>query len=145
MQPSILFILFIGLIGGIAIGFQSPMASLISQRLGVWESIFIVHAGGAVGALIPMLVFGNKLTEWRSVPIYALGAGLFGLIVIFAMSFMIPKIGVAGALITLMAGQLLIGSLLDHFGLLGALQRPFDFTRAFGLSVVMLGVWLTVK
>ena len=144
MQP-IFFIILIGLIGGIAIGFQSPMASMISQRMGVWESIFIIHAGGAFGALIPMIVFGNRLTEWRSVPWYALAAGLFGLIVIFAMSYMIPRIGIAGALITLLAGQLLIGSLLDHFGLLGAMQRPFDFTRAFGLSIVMLGVWLTVK
>ena len=144
MQPIFLIIL-IGLIGGVAIGFQSPMSSLISQRMGVWESIFIIHAGGAVGALIPLLVFGNKLGQWRSVPWYTLVAGLFGIVVIFAMSYMIPRIGIAGALITLLAGQLLIGSLLDHFGLLGAMQRPFDFTRAFGLSIVMLGVWLTVK
>lgn len=144
-MQTLTFIILIGLIGGIAIGFQSPMASMISQRLGVMESVFIIHIGGAVGALIPMLIFGNKLTEWRSVPWYALVAGLFGLVVIYAMSFMIPRIGIAGALITLLAGQLLIGSLLDHFGLLGAIQRPFDFTRAFGLSIVMLGVWLTVK
>lgn len=144
MQP-IFFIILVGLIGGIAIGFQSPMASMISQRLGVLESVFIIHAGGAVGALIPMLIWGNKLTEWRSVPWFTLGAGLFGLVVIYAMSYMIPRIGIAGALITLLAGQLLIGSILDHFGLLGAMQRPFDFTRAFGLSIVMLGVWLTVK
>lgn len=144
MQP-IYFIIFIGLLGGIAIGFQSPMASVISQRLGVLESVFIVHVGGALGALIPMLIFGNRLTEWRSVPPFTLFAGLFGLVVIYAMSFMIPRIGVAGALITLLAGQLLVGSLLDHFGLLGAIHRPFDFTRAFGLSIVALGVWLTVK
>lgn len=144
MQPIFLIIL-IGLIGGVAIGFQSPMSSMISQRMGVWESIFIIHAGGAVGALIPLIVFGNKLGQWRSVPWYTLVAGLFGIVVIFAMSYMIPRIGIAGALITLLAGQLLVGSLLDHFGLLGAMQRPFDFTRAFGLSIVMLGVWLTVK
>jgi transporter family-2 protein len=144
MQP-IYFIILIGLLGGVAIGFQGPMSSMISQRLGVLESVFIIHAGGAVGALIPMLIFGNRLTEWRSVPSFTLFAGLFGLIVIYAMSFMIPRIGVTGALITLLAGQLLIGSLLDHFGLLGAMQRPFDLTRAFGLSIVMLGVWLTVK
>jgi transporter family-2 protein len=58
---------------------------------------------------------------------------------------MIPRIGVAAALITLLAGQLLVGSVLDHFGLLGAIPRPFDLTRGFGLAVVMLGVWLTVK
>lgn len=144
MRP-IFFIVLIGLIGGLAIGLQSPMASLISQRMGVMESIFIIHAGGAVAVLIPLLVFGSRLGQWRSVPWYTLGAGAFGLIVISSMSYMIPRIGIAGALITLLAGQLLVGSLLDHFGWLGVTQRIMDIPRLIGLGIVMLGVWLTVK
>lgn len=144
MQP-IFFIILVGLLGGMAIGVQSPMSSMISQRLGVMESIFIVHAGGALAVSIPLLVFGSRLGEWRSVPWYTLGAGVFGLMVIFSMSYMIPRIGVAGALITLLAGQLFVGSLLDHFGWLGAAQRVMDVPRMIGLGVVMLGVWLAVK
>lgn len=144
MQPVLLIIL-VGLVGGMAIGVQSPMSSMISQRLGMLESIFIVHAGGALVVLIPILVFGSRLREWRSVPWYTLGAGAFGLIVISSMSYMIPRIGIAGALITLLAGQLLVGSLLDHFGWLGVTQRVMDLPRVIGLVVVMAGVWLTVK
>lgn len=144
MQP-IFFIVLIGLVGGMAIGLQSPMASMLSQRMGVWESIFIVHAGGAAAALIPLLVFGGRLGDWRSVPWYALGAGAFGLVVISSMSYMIPRIGVAGALITLLAGQLFVGSILDHFGWMGVVQRAIDPPRIIGLGVVMLGVWLAVK
>ena len=144
MQPIFLIIL-IGLLGGMAIGVQSPMSSIISQRMGMMESVFIIHAGGALAALIPLLVFGSKLGEWRSVPWYTLAAGAFGLIVISAMGYMIPRIGVAGALITLLAGQLLVGSILDHFGWLGVAQRAIDLPRIIGLGVVMLGVWLTVK
>jgi len=144
MQPIFLIIL-VGLLGGMAIGVQSPMSSIISQRMGMMESVFIIHAGGALAALIPLFIFGSKLGEWRSVPWYTLVAGAFGLIVISAMGYMIPRIGVAGALITLLAGQLLVGSFLDHFGLLGATQRSVDLPRIIGLGVVMLGVWLTVK
>ena len=144
MQPIFLIIL-VGLLAGMAIGVQSPMSSIISQRLGMMESVFIIHAGGAIAALIPLLFFGSKLGEWRSVPWYTLVAGAFGLIVISAMGYMIPRIGVAGALITLLAGQLLVGSILDHFGWLGAAQRAIDLPRIIGLGVVMLGVWLTVK
>jgi transporter family-2 protein len=61
------------------------------------------------------------------------------------MSYMIPRIGVATALIILLAGQLFIGTILDHFGFLGADIRPLDFSRVFGLAIVMLGVWLSVK
>jgi transporter family-2 protein len=145
-MQSIFIIILIGLAGGIAVGIQAPFSSMISQRLGILESVFIVHLGGALVVLIPLLIYGGgKLNHWRTVPWYALGAGAFGLVVIFSMSYMIPRIGVAPALIILLSGQLLVGSVLDHFGLLGAVQRPIDLMRVIGLAVVFLGVWLSVK
>jgi len=144
-MESILFIILIGLAGGIAIGLQNPMASMITQRLGIFESVFIVHVGGAVIALIPILILGSKLSQWRSVPWYALGAGFFGLIVIGSVSYMIPRIGIAAAITTIVAGQLLVGLALDHFGLLGATVKPLELTRVIGIAVVLAGVWLTVK
>ena len=145
MEPVILIIL-IGLAGGAAVGLQSPLASMISQRLGTFESVFIVHIGGAIIALLPLLfVGGGKLSQWRSVPWYALGAGIFGLIVISAISYMIPRVGVAASITTIVAGQLLVGVVLDHFGLLGTSIRTLDATRIVGLAVVLVGVWLTVK
>ncbi len=145
MEPVILIIL-IGLAGGVAVGLQSPMASMISQRLGIFESVFIVHMGGAIIALLPLLfVGGGKLSQWRNVPWYTLTAGIFGLIVIGAISYMIPRVGVAASITTVVAGQLLVGMVLDHFGLLGAAERSLDFTRILGLAVVLVGVWLTVK
>jgi transporter family-2 protein len=145
-MESVILIILIGLAGGVAVGLQSPMASMISQRLGIFESVFIVHIGGAIIALLPLLfVGGGKLSQWRSVPWYALGAGIFGLIVIGAISYMIPRVGIAASITTIVAGQLLVGMTLDHFGLLGAAERSLDVTRIIGMIVVLAGVWLTVK
>ncbi|HEX9386152.1 MAG TPA: DMT family transporter [Anaerolineales bacterium] len=145
-MESILLIILIGLAGGIAVGLQGPLASMISQRLGIFESVFIIHIGGALIALFPLLLSsGGKLTQWKQLPWYTLIAGTFGLIVIGAISYMIPRVGVAAAIITVVAGQLLVSTILDHFGLLGAMGRPLDSTRAIGLAVVLMGVWLTVK
>lgn len=145
-MESILLIILIGLAGGVAVGIQSPLASMISQRLGLFESVLIVHLGGAVLALIPLLIYGGgKLGQWRSLPWYTLAAGVFGLIVIGAISYMIPRIGVAASITTIVAGQLLVGTILDHFGLLGAVEKPLDPARVIGLVVVLAGVWLTVK
>jgi len=145
MQP-IFEIILIGLIGGVAVGLQSPMASILTQKLGLFESVFIVHVGGAVIALIPLLYFGGgRLGQWRSVPWYVLGAGIFGLVVIGSISYMIPRVGIAAAITTIVAGQLLVGTILDQYGLLGSAGRSMDVTRAFGLAVVLVGVWLTVK
>lgn len=145
-MESILLIILIGLAGGVAVGIQSPLASMISQRLGLFESVFIVHLGGALVALLPLLIYsGGKLGQWKSLPWYALAAGVFGLIVIGSISYMIPRVGVAAAITTIVAGQLLVGTILDHFGLLGAMEKSLDVTRVIGLAVVLVGVWLTVK
>ncbi|MEW6240841.1 MAG: DMT family transporter [Chloroflexota bacterium] len=145
-MESLPLLVLIGLIGGIAVGLQSPLASLLTQRLGVFESVFIVHVGGALASLVPLLFLGGgKLSQWRSVPWYALGAGVFGLVVIAAISYTIPRVGVAAAITTIVAGQLLAGTLIDHFGLLGAAQRSLDPARLLGLVVLSVGVWLTVK
>jgi bacterial/archaeal transporter family-2 protein len=144
-MDSVLFIILVGLAGGVAVGLQSPMASMLTQRLGTLESVFIVHLGGAVVALLPMLLLGSRLVEWRNVPWYTLGAGAFGLVVIGAVSYMIPRVGVAASITTIVAGQLLVGVILDQFGWLGASVRVLDAPRILGLGVVLVGVWLTVK
>jgi transporter family-2 protein len=145
-MESILLIILIGLAGGVAVGLQAPMASMITQRLGTFESVFIVHLGGALIALLPLLFSGGgNLAGWKELPWYTLLAGVFGLVVIGAISYMIPRVGVAAAVITIVAGQMLVSTVLDHFGWLGGMGRPMDLTRATGLLVVLVGVWLTVK
>ena len=145
-MPTVLLVLLIGLVGGVAVGLQGPLSSLMSQRIGTMESIFIVHLGGAVAALLPLLAIGGgNLDHWRTVPWYALVAGVCGLAVIGAVSYTIPRVGVATTIILIVAGQLTIGAFLDHYGLLGAPVRLFDAGRIAGILVLSVGVWLMVR
>jgi transporter family-2 protein len=145
MQVLILLVI-IGLSGGVAVGLQSPLANLISVRPGVLESVFIVHLGGTIAAGIPLLVMtGGKLGDFRHLPWYALGAGILGLIVVSAISYTIPRLGLTTTVVLVVAGQLLVGLLIDHYGLLGTAIRPIDLSRLLGIVVVFLGVWLIVR
>jgi transporter family-2 protein len=145
-MQALIPIVLIGLISGVAVGLQSPLASMITQRLGMLESIFIIHIGGAILIAIPLIfIGGGSLGEWRSLPWYALAAGSMGLIVVAGVSFMIPRVGVATAITLIIAGQLVISSILDHYGLLGVEVRHINLQRIFGLIVVFAGAWLTVR
>ena len=145
-MQTVLLVILIGLVGGVAVGLQGPLSSLMSQRIGTMESIFIIHLGGAVAALLPLVAAGGgNLGHWRSVPWYALVAGAFGLVVIGAISYAIPRVGVATTIILIVAGQLTVGAMCDHFGLLGAALRPFDVWRMAGILVLSVGVWLMVR
>jgi len=145
-MQTLIPVILVGLLSGVAVGLQSPLASMITQRLGMLESIFIIHIGGTLVVLIPILFLrGGNLGNWRSLPWYALVAGTLGLIVVGGVSFMIPRVGVATAITLIIAGQLVISSMLDHYGLLGVHIRHIDLQRTLGLLIVFLGAWLTVR
>jgi len=145
-MQALIPIILVGLISGVAVGLQSPLASMITQRLGTLESIFIIHIGGALLIAIPLIFAGGgNLGNWRSLPWYALLAGSMGLIVVAGVSFMIPRVGVATSITLIVAGQLVISSILDHYGLLGVNVRTMDLPRILGLIIVFVGAWLTVR
>ena len=70
-MQSLVLVILLALLGGIAVGIQSPLASLISQRLGLLESVFIVHLGGALCAAVPLILRGGgQLSAWQRIPSY---------------------------------------------------------------------------
>ncbi len=139
-------VILVGLAGGAAVGLQGPLTSLMSQRLGTIESVFIVHLGGMVLAALPLLVMGGgNLGAWRNVPWYALAAGSLGLVVLSAVSYTIPRAGAATTVTLIVAAQLVTAALLDHFGLLGAAVRSLDLGRAIGMVILFIGTWLIVR
>lgn len=143
---SLLIYVAIGLFSGMAIGLQGPMASIITQKLGVLESVFIVHMGGVVVSLIPLIFLkGGHLNRWRSLPWYVFIAGVFGFIVLASISYLIPEIGASAAIILVMVGQVVIGVVLDQFGLLGAEVQPITWTRLFGIVMIFIGLWITLR
>lgn len=145
MHPLVLAVI-VGLLSGVAVALQGPLASLMSQYVGTMGSVFIIHLGGALMAGAVLLVLGGgRLGAWRGVPWYALGAGVFGLVVLGGVSYTIPRIGAATTVTLIVVAQLILSTLLDHFGLLGTSVRPIDLSRTLGIAVLLLGTWLMVR
>jgi transporter family-2 protein len=99
---------------------------------------------GAVGAL------AIGLTGWRSgalepirqVHPVLLTAGVLGASLVFAIAWLIPKVGAGPVMITLLAGQVLGGLLMSHFGWLGSPVQPISLTKLAGVVVMIAGVVL---
>lgn len=139
-------IIVIGLLGGMAVGVQAPLASIISGRLGMLESVFIVHLGAViVSGMILAVQGGGHLGDWRTLPWYTLTTGLMGMVVISTISYTIPRLGATATITLVVAGQLMIGVALDHYGWLGIETRPIDLPRILGIGVLFLGIWLIIR
>ncbi|MDH5506099.1 MAG: DMT family transporter [Anaerolineae bacterium] len=145
-MQSVFIAAIIGLAAGAAVGFQAPLANLVSRHLGPIESVFIIHLGGALVAAVPLIFMGGgKLSAWQGVPWYALAAGAFGFLVISAISYTMPRIGVASTVTLMVVAQLAVSAVLDKYGMLGLTERPFDASRLTGFAVLLLGTWLVVR
>ena len=145
-MSGLLLSVIVGLLGGIAVAFQNPLASQMGQRLGILESVFVIHLGGAVLAGLPLLLLaGGGLGRWRGVPWYVLGAGGLGVVLVSAVAFIIPRIGVAATVSLVVAAQLAVGAILDHYGWLGAPLRPLDPARLGGMALLLAGGWLVLR
>lgn len=131
---------------GAAISIQSSFSGVIGRRLGVLETSFVVHLVGlALAGVLMIALRGGNLGGWRSVPWYAYGAGFIGVGIVAAVSFAVPRLGLATSLVLTIVAQLFLGALLDHFGWLGANLHPLTATRAVGLAVLLVGTWLVVR
>ncbi len=145
-MPTIAFVILLGLLGGMAVALQGPLVSMMTVRLGLLESMFIIQFGGTVAVAIPLLLRGGgALGNFRNVPWYALVSGVGGLVILSAISYSIPRVGTVATVTLVVAGQLLLSVVLDHFGMFGMQVRHLDLPRLIGLIVLFVGVWLTVR
>src|SRR5512141_1912127 len=143
---SILVTVLIGILGGLAVGMQGPIATQMGQRVGSASSSFIVHVSGAFlsGALL-LTRGGENIQNWRSLSWYMLGSGFFGVVLYLTINHTMPRLGAATALALIIVGQLAVGIVVDHFGLFGSAVRQLDAFRAAGLVLLIAGGYLVVR
>ena len=141
-----LIIVAIGLIGGIAVGTQAPIAGAMGQRVGGASSSLIVHLGGAVASLLLLIARqGEQIHEWRNLPWYMLGCGAFGLVLYLSLNHTIPRVGATTAITLLIVGQLLTGLVIDHLGAFGITARAVDLNRIVATALLLAGAYLMVR
>ena len=69
-------------------------------------------------------------------------AGVMGASLVFAIAWAIPRVGAFGLMMGLLAGQILSGMVLSHFGWLGSPHQPITMLNLAGAVVMMAGVVL---
>jgi transporter family-2 protein len=110
-------------------------------RIGVVEALTFATGIQLVLSLGILLVartgFGGLADGFRA-PAWMWLGGVMGLTVVFTITFAQPRIGATATIGILIAGQLVMGLLIDRFGLFGVEQIAISPVRLAG--VVLLGI-----
>ncbi len=136
----------VGVLGGLGVGVQGPVANAISARVGGAASSLVVHVSGAViSFLVLLLRGGEQIGNWREIPWYMWGAGAFGVLLYLTISYTMPRLGATAAIAMIIIGQLAAGLIIDQFGLFGLPVRPVDLTRIAASLLLLAGGYLILR
>lgn len=142
MNPNLIAILLVVLAGG-ATALQAPTnARLAGAVLSPVNAAFVSFAVGTVALGIVALLLQTRpdMAATRALPWYAWIGGLYGACFVVAAAWGVPRLGVALTITLMVAGQLLISLVLDHFGALGVPKQPLNLGRLAGVALVIGGV-----
>ncbi len=131
---------------GALMAIQGTLNSLLGKVIGLLEGTFSVHLLGTITAGVLLLIWGNgSFSKIASVPWYAWLGGPIGVGIIFGVAVSIPKLGVGVATTAIIGAQLLTAYMIDHFGLLGMEQIPFNLCKLGGIILIVAGAKLLLN
>jgi transporter family-2 protein len=125
-------------------GLNNKMGKAIDNPVYASMISFVV---GAISLCIYVLLT-KQTVSWiglKSAPLYVWLAGVLGAFYVTAIIFAFPRIGPALTFGLVVAGQMVISILLDHFKILVAQQHPINIWRIVGVLLIVGGVVIIRK
>lgn len=116
---------------------DSPiLASFVSFFVGtIALFIYLVASGTSLG---------NLALAKNATPVAWVG-GILGAFFVTATVALVPRLGVALTFSLIIAGQMIVTLVIDHFGLLGVPMKEISAARIGGILLITLGVILIRK
>lgn len=142
---GILMILFT-LFGGITLSAQSSINGTFSRKAGTIETTLLTFLTGTMFLAIFILFFGQgNILAILDAPKWQLSAAFLGTIYLLLTVMAVPRIGVIATNIAGIAGQLVIGLIIDQFGWFNSLVIALDIKRAFSLLFMFIALYFIYK
>lgn len=145
-MSSIYFYILLALIVGtflpLQVGVNARLADTVGSPL---ISAFLSFCVGTIALLSYILLTGAPIanaTNAKNAPPISWIGGLLGAFYVAVSIILLPKLGVATTVTLIIAGQILMSLVMDHYGLLGVPIKEVSFARVVGALLVILGVVL---
>ncbi|MEN3341303.1 MAG: bacterial/archaeal transporter family-2 protein [Actinomycetota bacterium] len=133
---------------GVAGSVQVAVMSRLGERIGVLQALGFSTLLTAVLACAALVLVRHSLAGYARAlqqPWWMLLGGVMGLLIVFTVTYAGPRVGVAATVGILIAGQLLMGAAIDHWGLFGSERIALHWPRLFGIVLLAVGAALSLR
>jgi transporter family-2 protein len=136
----------IALLAGAMLPFQAAANAHVGRALGhpFWGAALSLLVSLAV--MVPMLILAKvpmpNVNQALQGPWWLWIGGILGAIYVASATVLIPKLGAGGFLVAVVAGQMVMAVVVDHFGVMGLEPKPVNIMRVVGVLLILGGVFL---
>ena len=134
-------------LAGLAGSVQVAVMGRFGGRIGTLEALTFSTCVQLVLSLAILVVartgVGGLGGAFRT-PAWMWLGGVMGATVVFAITFAQPRIGATATIGILIAGQLVMGTVIDRFGIFGVEQIAISWPRAAGILLLGAGAGLSL-
>ncbi len=122
--------------------------SALGDRIGTLGALAFTTVLSAVLALAALVVAQRSLgaiTRATEQPWWMLLGGVVGLFILLTITYAGSQIGTAATVGILIAGQLVMGAVIDRLGLFGTKQIALQWPRLLGIVLLGAGAALSLR
>jgi transporter family-2 protein len=142
------FAVALSLVAGLAGAAQVAINGAFGERIGTLEatafSIFVSALILAVIVLVARSGLGG-VVDGLGQPAWLWLGGVAGAVIVGTITFAGPRIGALATIALLIAGQLVMGVVIDQFGLFGVERISVTTTRIAGVVLLGVGALLVLR
>lgn len=133
------------LIAGMGIPMLAALNAALGQHIGspTAAAAILFTVALSVAILAVVITGPAPVLKAATAPKHLFLGGVLVAFYVLSVTFIAPHFGVGNAVFFVLIGQLISAATIDHFGLFGAQISPLSLTRAAGISLMALGVWVT--
>lgn len=134
--------LFIAMISGALMSIQGVFNTQVTKASSIWTANCFVQFSAL---LVCLAMWGitdrsSLLAVWQVQPKYMLLGGAIGAFITYTVIKSMELLGPARAAMLIVVAQLIVAYLIELFGLFGAEKADFEWRKAIGMAVAIVGI-----
>ena len=143
----LIFYIVIAILTGCGFALKTAINAKLSLTIDSWlnAAFFSLIMSAATILVIKLFNWNINYSTIKNVPLWLyISGGVLGAFSMILLVFITPKLGISLTLTILIASQVIIAAIFDHFGVFGLEVRSINIYKITGIIFLLAGVLLTI-
>lgn len=145
MKTQVFYVIlatFAGAVLPVQAGLNVQLGKSVHQPIFAAFASFLIGTLGLLAYLYVLKFDFSTIAQTKTVSPVVWIAGILGAFYVAAVIVLAPRLGVALTFVLVVAGQMTVSLVVDHYGLLGLPVRQINWQRLLGVVFLVAGVLL---